>query len=568
MERNDSERQAMEPSAEGGWRTSTRKEFLRAGGVFAGGGALAFAMSRPARAEASPLPQLTGEHTYTNSGNRDLMMVNVRSYGASGSDYQTTGSVAAGSKRLTVKSAGDFAAGEGIYIAEAGSHGTALVTTVTAVSLNVITLHDAAATSVSNSTVQHDDTTAIMDAFKALGSPPQGRLGFPEGLYRISSTLDFGLGHPHAIENYAAISPGQGWFELDMVGRIYPVPGIGRALHVHSGYFPVLRVKIDHGGQWGDYGLAVEDVLGAEIKGVYAEGFAGTVLYILEQSPSDPNDRVAISSLETLLTLGCGQALLIEGNGGAGFGRFGYVWDGASVHGSAIRNAHDISLHHWENYAPASQDVSLDFQNCSGIHNGVIALGDSASVLMRIQDCFGFSIDRFFGLGGQLTGGVTGSVGLEIIDSVVSIPDAFSENIETAIYVKGSSVSINNHEAHGNVNHLRIGASATSTVARADVQALYGDANWPDGGSVQEDIVIDPDLTGGYLQLGGNTRNTNRSNTSGMYAVHCHSPAFDIYTWAFKQEKSNVAGGIGHPDPTGHVILAGGAIDNGVKQTS
>lgn len=100
---------------------------------------------------------------------------------------------------------------------------------------------------------------------------------------------------------------------------------------------------------------------------------------------------------------------------------------------------------------------------------------------------------------------------------------------------------------------------------------MYGDMDPRSGadlGSIKEDVVIDDGLAGGYLQLGGNTRHTNTSNSSGMYAVHCHSSAFDIYASGFKQEKSNVAGGIGHPDPTSHVIVAGGAIDNGVKQVS
>lgn len=370
----------------------SRRNFLRTGAVLAAVPA-AMEMSRPQTANAETSPPSGGR------SNDSLTTVDVGSYGASGSDYHTTGSVTAGSTRLTVADAGDFRPGQGIYVVGAGRQGTALVTAVAHTDGDVLILADPASTSVANAAIQHDDTAAIGRAFKALGSPPQGRLGFPEGAYRISSTLDFDLGHPNASQNWPQPTPGIGWFELAMVGHLRPIPGIGTAMRIHSGHFPAIQVKLEGAGteHETDEGLVLNDLLGARIA-LDAKYFAGTALHIHGPGPGAPT-KVAISSVERLITIGCGRALILDGTDG--FGLISYVWDGYSTHGSLIRNANDVSIGHWENYAPGTQEVSLDFQACGAIHLGRIALGDSASVMMRIQDCIGVSIDKFYGLSGQ-----------------------------------------------------------------------------------------------------------------------------------------------------------------------
>lgn len=539
------------------WDRPTRRDFLKAGGTLAGVSALGLTAIGQAEAEiAAPYERGRPDH------NGCLTTVCVSEYGASGSEYQTTGTIAVGTRNLVVADVGDFQKGDGIYVAGAGGSGDALVSTVATIRRkdSTLVLSDAASSSVADVTVQHDDTEAIRHAFAALGNPPHGRLSFPDGLYRTSSTLDFNLGYPRSPVNFSQPTP-KGWFELEMVGRLSPVPGIGTAVHVHAGIFPMLEVKIDGGGQWGDYGLKVEETIDAQIE-VYAKEFAGTALYVTGTIP----DRITtISSIDKLYTVACGRALLLEGL--YGFGLIGDVWDHFSTHGSVIRTAADINIGHWENYAPGSQDISLDFDGCAAIHLGFIAVGDSAATLMRVRNSFGVSIDKFYGLGGRHA-----NTALEIVDSVATIANAFTQHARTGIYVKGSSVSINNYEAGDNTNHMRLGTGDGSTEVRANVSALFGDKKATPifgaiDGSIQEDIVIDQDVTGGYLQLGGNTRNTNTSNSPDMYAVHCHAPEFEIYTWAFRQERSNVAGGIGHPD-TSKVILAGGKIDNGVVQTA
>lgn len=536
-----------------------RREFLLGGGAALGAGA--FALGMPEAAEAAPAA------SPSQSNSAAPIAVNVQDFGASGSDFQTTGSISAASTTLTLKSVGDFAAGTGIYIAGAGSGGGTLVTEIKAVNpaTRVLVLATAASTTVTGALVQHDDTAAIKAAFASLGQPPQGRLAFPGGLYRISSTIEFDLGHPDNVSTYEQDNPNTGWFELDMAGRIYANPGIGRALYIHSGFYPLIRAKFDEGGKWGDFGLELNDLVGAQVE-VYAKDFAGTALHV-NGDGLYANTRVSISGIHKLYTTNCGQALLFEQT--SGFGLIGDVWDGASAHGSVIRESNDVSIVHWENLfhqtpgAAGAEIYSLQFVNCAAVHLGTIAVGDSANALTLIQNCMGFSIDKYYSVSAVAYPDGGDIIGLEIVDSVVTIANLFTQNSGNGVSVRGSNVILGNHEAQGNNRNLRLGPSANSTEVRVNVNARYGDNQ----GSAVEDVLIEPGLTGGYLQIGGGTRNTNASGAAGVYAIDCRSAACAVYTSAFVQEKSNVAGGIGHPGGS-QVVLAGGDIANGVVATS
>lgn len=108
---------------------------------------------------------------------------------ASGSAYQTTGSITSGQQTLVVANNGhDFRIGQGIYIAGAGASGANLITTITAISTDLLTLTLAnnAGTTVSGATVQHDDTAAVQAAVTAAASSGSA-LFFPAGTYRVGA---------------------------------------------------------------------------------------------------------------------------------------------------------------------------------------------------------------------------------------------------------------------------------------------------------------------------------------------------------------------------------------------
>lgn len=109
-----------------------------------------------------------------------------RDFGASGSSESTTGSITAGSSVLTLASPIDFQNGQGISVAGAGASGALLVSTIdSGAGTTTLTLADAAGTTVSAATVQHDDTTAIQDAMAA-----GAWVVFPSGTYYMSSTAN------------------------------------------------------------------------------------------------------------------------------------------------------------------------------------------------------------------------------------------------------------------------------------------------------------------------------------------------------------------------------------------
>jgi hypothetical protein len=109
---------------------------------------------------------------------------------ASGSSQSTTGSITAGQTTLTVASAIDFKVGQGISVAGAGASGGLLVSQIVAISGTTFTLAAAAGTTVSNATVNHDDTAAIQAALNAAAETPAAEVVF-SAYHLISSPLTF-----------------------------------------------------------------------------------------------------------------------------------------------------------------------------------------------------------------------------------------------------------------------------------------------------------------------------------------------------------------------------------------
>jgi len=94
--------------------------------------------------------------------------VDVRAYDASGSEEATTGGITTGTYQLTLAAIKDFRNGQGIKVAGAGAAGVDLVTTIgSGEGTLILTLDDAASTTVAAANVYHDDTAAIQAAIAA-----------------------------------------------------------------------------------------------------------------------------------------------------------------------------------------------------------------------------------------------------------------------------------------------------------------------------------------------------------------------------------------------------------------
>jgi len=131
--------------------------------------------------------------------------VDVRSFGASGSAQQTTGTIATGTTSLVLTDAKDFSNGMGIRIDGAGASGADLVTTIeSGGGTTTPVLADAASTTVSSVTVDHDDSIAFQAAINAVILTDNKNIFVPGGVYNLatkislpSSDLDIvGIGFP------------------------------------------------------------------------------------------------------------------------------------------------------------------------------------------------------------------------------------------------------------------------------------------------------------------------------------------------------------------------------------
>jgi hypothetical protein len=109
----------------------------------------------------------------------------------------TSGSAEAGSKQLTVTSVADFAVGHGLSIEGAACEAysnpcvpTALLTTITALDGNVMTLRVAVDNAIAEAAVTHDDTPAVQDAIT--DCPEEHVVYLPAGTYKLTRPISTG----------------------------------------------------------------------------------------------------------------------------------------------------------------------------------------------------------------------------------------------------------------------------------------------------------------------------------------------------------------------------------------
>lgn len=144
-----------------------------------------------AGAVTSPVSVTTIANPVMNSTRWEDLHINIREFGASGSNSQTTGSISAGSAVISVDSIEDFKVGDSISVAGASSTGIGLYLVAKILKIDglSITLDASADTSVTDSEVLHDDTDSINSCLEYLTQNGGGSVYFPNGTYNINKGL-------------------------------------------------------------------------------------------------------------------------------------------------------------------------------------------------------------------------------------------------------------------------------------------------------------------------------------------------------------------------------------------
>jgi len=161
-----------------------------------------------------------------------------------------TGTLSIGGSTITVPSGASWAIGEGILIPGAGPSASYLVTSITNISGNVLTLAATASTAVTGVTVYEDDTAAIQAASDACwaGGLGGGTVGFPGGnvIYYISSTINAHLGCTFAAYGSQNISPVQIQWNGPATGTVYNITAVA----VTSNVATITATNSLVAGQW------------------------------------------------------------------------------------------------------------------------------------------------------------------------------------------------------------------------------------------------------------------------------------------------------------------------------
>jgi hypothetical protein len=297
-----------------------------------------------------------------------------------------------------------------------------------------------------------DDTQSIINAFnaaKSAGAP----LYFPQssGTYHITQPLTFDAG-------------GNPLF-VRMDGQIQPSAGIGTALTIKNVRGGDFTLRVYGGGSSSDVAFAINNVQHCTFE-VYGRYFAGTVWNVTGH-PST-NDECNTCTVKVLSTKTCGRALIhgpstaINGIIINGFGAYIDVWDDNSANGSIFQNCGDVTIVHFENYFNNPSDTALTFNNCDGIHMGMILLGGRANWMMTIEGGLlngTYNIEKLYLLGqDQVIANVTPPTtnGLLVAgpaDPIVTITMADIRNMNYAYeYTTSASVTILDFNPSGNTN--------------------------------------------------------------------------------------------------------------------
>jgi hypothetical protein len=153
----------------------------------------------------------------------NIIDVTQAPYFASRSMETTTGSIAKGSKTLTVANIKDFKVGDTIYIQDAFAPGwdltfkLPLFTKIEAISGTTITIADATGHAVTGALVAHDAGTVINAAIAA--APPESVIYLPAGTYPLYTSI--------SLQNNLTIRG---------AGNSTVLTGPGSAIHVGTGF--------------------------------------------------------------------------------------------------------------------------------------------------------------------------------------------------------------------------------------------------------------------------------------------------------------------------------------------
>ncbi len=162
--------------------------------VVAGVSALAQTRTLTVESPTGPTEGPVSASTFRSASGRSVVEFGIHdvvvNYKGSGSATTTTGDIGAGSTSLVVANASTFAVGQGICIKGAGPAGTHHVTRIAAIARATITLTTAAAATVNDAVVQHDDTAAINAAIAACHAAGGGTVYLRAGRYRVAAPLN------------------------------------------------------------------------------------------------------------------------------------------------------------------------------------------------------------------------------------------------------------------------------------------------------------------------------------------------------------------------------------------
>jgi Pectate lyase superfamily protein len=390
-----------------------------------------------------------------------------------------------------------------------------------------------------------DDTAAISTAFASMGRRPIGRLFFPPGLYRVTSTLNFDLGYDHLSPGDA---PTNGGFELDMQGSLRPDAGIGIAMHIYNGYYPILKFKVDGGGQCStftthcnDIALSIDHVTQSFIPSINGKDYAGTLFSSIGTGGASSNGLSA-STVASLICSYCGQVLDIESLNG--FGRILHAEDNGSVHGWVLKNAYDVGLD-LQNSGNGDLACTGSIIDSGSIHLGTMALSGYSGSGSEL--CISSS-DRVTLLDGHFIGdGSNSYTGLSVSgNSIVSAGTISCDGVKgNCIQNDCASVTVANlYSELGDTHHYVQGCSSGGTA--------FGRLGVNTSASSGSGYMIQNSEGSGALYLTGQNAADN-SGSNAAFDVENRSPGTYLYLLGFMDYDPSHAmtvGTVGVSDPT------------------
>lgn len=364
----------------------------------------------------------------------------------------------------------------------------------------------------------HDDAPAIQAAFNSLGSPSNGVLYMPPGTYRLGSTVNMTLGYPNAAadgQNSTIAVSTFPRFILQCDGQIQPDAGIGDAIYISEGYFPIIKVQFAGGGQSGDHALRLEKLFGPEFA-VVGWDYGGTVLYSAMGEQQGSN-RVTEVKNAIVMSVHCGQTIFLGET--SAYGTFLKIWDDSSAKGSEFADTGDVIVWHYGNYTTETDGASLTLGGGT-MHFGVIEIGNSSSPLLQITSA-AVHIGDLFCLGeGTTQDGVIVSGGWAAIDHL------YTNSCRYGLRVQGATVQVGVHTDENSIVPVSLEtSSAYGAVDTCTISAF----NYSDFTS--QAVEIASGLTGGSLTLTNGTlgSTSGRSSTQTSYAIANSAPsAFSI----------------------------------------